>query len=248
MAPKNLKMASLQQLRNMLLVSHGLNIISDEELVLLLLANDEKRARKPSFPYEDYEPFNLEDMDDEQSKSDFRFEKDHIHLLTDMLELPDKLRCSSTIKVENVEGLCLLLKQMASPCQKSDLIECFGKPMSELRIISNKIIDYLYRTHKHRITKWNDYLLSPVHLEIYSEAISSKGASIVDNCFGFVDCPVRPNNRKIFKGEKPVYSLKYQNVILPNGMIAHTYGPIGNLTLTLTFLDLIKPKNALNCY
>lgn len=236
MASKKLKMAALREIRNMLLISHGLNIISDEELVLLLLENSEKRPRKSSFPYDDYEPFSLDDMDEEECKSDFRFEKDDIHYLADMLELPEKLRCSSRITVENVEGLCLVLKQMANPCQKDDLIQCFGKPMSELRIVTNKVIDYLYRVHKHRITKWNEYLLSPAHLEIYSDAISSKGASL-DNCFGFIDCPVKPNNRKIFNGEKPVYSLKYQNVVLPNGMIAHTYGPLGNLTLTLLFIS-----------
>ncbi|XP_031549958.1 uncharacterized protein LOC116287416 [Actinia tenebrosa] len=218
-------MSSLNEVRDMLLISHSLNIITDEELLLLMLENSGKRSRKSSFPYDDYEPFSLDDMDEDECKSDFRFEKDHIPWLAELLELPEKLSFSGSIKVENVEGLCLVLKQMTNPCQKNDLIQCFGRPITELRMITNKVIDYLYRAHKHRITKWNEEILSSDYLQQYSAAISSKGG-VLENCFGFVDCPVRQNNRKIFNEEKPVYSLKYQNVVLPNGMIAHTYGPI----------------------
>jgi hypothetical protein len=216
-------MSSPKQVRDMLLISYSLNIISDEEFLLLMAENS---SRKSSFPYDEYDRFSLDDMEESACKSEFRFEKSDIPLLAGALGLPEMFRCSQRTAVGNIEGLCLVLKQMTSPCRYSYLVPRFGRPISELRMITNKVIDYLYNVHGHRITEWNQQLLSPAHLQRYAEVISSKGGKL-DNCFGFVDCPVRPNHRKVFNGQKRVYSLKYQSVILPNGLIAHMFGPIG---------------------
>ena len=65
-------------------------------------------------------------------------------------------------------------------------------------------------------------------------SIAGKGAPL-KNCFGFVDGTVRPdcrpkrNQKTVFNGHKRVHSLKFQSVVLPNGMIANLYGPVGKL-------------------
>ena len=46
-------------------------------------------------------------------------------------------------------------------------------------------------THHHKITNWNNDILSSASLQIYADAISAKGAAS-DNCFGFIDGTVRP--------------------------------------------------------
>jgi len=58
-------------------------------------------------------------------------------------------------------------------------------------MITNEGIDYIYSTHHHRITNWNKDILSPAVLQMYANAICSKGAAI-DNCFGFTDGTGRP--------------------------------------------------------
>ena len=71
----------------------------------------------------------------------------------------------------------------------------------------------------------------PLELEKYSEVVFNKGAPL-SNCFGFVDGTVRPitrpgeNQRLLYNGHKRVHGLKFQSLVLPNGFIAHFYGPV----------------------
>ena len=76
-------------------------------------------------------------------------------------------------------------------------------------------------------------ILNPYQLEIYADAIHTKGAAL-NNCFGFVDGTVRAISRPIenqeitYNGHKRIHALKFQSVTLPNGLIANMYGPVGN--------------------
>lgn len=57
------------------------------------------------------------------------------------------------------------------PCRYSDLIPRLGRPVPELSMISNLVIDTIYQEHNHSITQWNDTLLNPPLLENYAHAI-----------------------------------------------------------------------------
>lgn len=137
------------------------------------------------------------------------------------------------------------------------MIPISGRPVPELCMINNTVIDWVYNHHRHRIMDWNPNVLSPIQLENYAEAVFNKGAAL-RNCFGFVDGTVRPisrpdeNQRVVYNGHKRVHGLKFQSVVIPNGLIAHLYGPVGELLLCLSdrsplfFLYLpYKNKNAL---
>ena len=52
--------------------SHNDGMIDDDEFVLLYGGNFSKN---PEFPYEEYEMFDLDAMDDTECKSEFRFRK-----------------------------------------------------------------------------------------------------------------------------------------------------------------------------
>ena len=100
-------------------------------------------------------------------------------------------------------------------------------------MISNLVMDTIYEEHHQRLTQWNNTLLNPPLLESYARAIDSKGSPL-PNCFGFIDGTVRPicrpeqNQRIVDNGHKRVHGLKYQSVVLPNGMIANMYDTVGN--------------------
>lgn len=53
----------------------------------------------------------------------------------------------------------------------------------------------------------------------------------LDNCFGFIDGTVRPicrpniNQRVMYNGHKRVHGIKFQSVVVPNGLIANLSGP-----------------------
>lgn len=81
-------------------------------------------------------------------------------------------------------------------------------------------------------------MLDPTPLQVYGNAAFAKGAAL-DNCFGFVDGTVRPicrpgeMQRTVYNGHKGVHGLKFQSVVLPNGLIANLFGPVGKYTICL---------------
>ena len=112
----------------------------------------------------------------------------------------------------------------------------FGRPVPVICMITNHVLDFIYNNHSQLITEWNNSLLSPNPLGVYANAVHEKGAAL-QNCFGFIDGTVRPiakpgvNQRILYNGHKSVHSLKFQSVVIPNGMIAHLYGLVGKFTI-----------------
>ena len=62
-------MASLRDTRNALLMSYDSKLIDDDEFLLLYDMNNSRN----DYPYWNYEKFNLDDMDDDETWSEFRF-------------------------------------------------------------------------------------------------------------------------------------------------------------------------------
>ena len=108
-------------------------------------------------------------------------------------------------------------------------------------MITNHVLDFIYSKHSQLITEWDNSLLSPNLLEVYANAVHEKVAALQNCCFGFIDGTVRPiakpgvNERIVYNGHKRVHSLKFQSVVIPNGMIAHLYGPVGKFTINHIF-------------
>ena len=247
------EMASLKTTRDALFIGHASGFITDAEFLLL---HQENSSDNLDFPYDNYPRFSLQDQSEADCKANFRLEKHHVGRLVDALQIPAIYKCDQGTICEGLEGLCILLKRFAFPCRFSDMIPIFGRPVPELCMINNTVIDWVYNHHRHRIMDWNPNVLSPIQLENYAEAVFNKGAAL-RNCFGFVDGTVRPisrpdeNQRVVYNGHKRVHGLKFQSVVIPNGLIAHLYGPVGELLLCLSdrsslfFLYLpYKNKNA----
>ena len=112
------------------------------------------------------------------------------------------------------------------------MIHRFARPVPVLSMVTNKVLNHLYQIRGHRLTQWNDTILHPQALEQYAEAIHDKGAPL-QNCFGFIDGTVRPisrprdNQRRVYNGHKCVHALQFQSVMIPDGLIAKMYGPVG---------------------
>ena len=222
-------MASFREIHN-LLESFDDDDISKDEFLLLY---DVDTSKNPDFPYDCYGAFDLSEMDDSECLAEFHFHKNDVPVLLDALQLPQSFKCHQGTTCDGVEALCITLRRFAYSCRYSDLIPRFGRPVPELSMISNLMIDTIYHEHNHRITQWNNTLLNPPLLESYARAIQLKGSPL-PNCFGFIDGTVRPicrpdeNQRVVNNGHKRVYGLKFHSIVLPNGMIANLYGPVGN--------------------
>ena len=222
-------MASFKDFRDLLVISYDSKLVSDEEFLLLY---EEFQSKNPDFEYERYPVFDLDNISAADCYAEFRFEKNDIPLLAEALQLPFQIRCEQRSMCDGVEGLCMLLKRIAYPCRYSDLIPRFGRPVSALSLITNQVIDKIFHNHSHRIVQWNNNILNPPALQNYALAISQKGAAL-NNCFGFIDGTVRPisrpgeHQRLVNNGHKRVHALKFQSLALPNGLIGHLFGPVG---------------------
>ena len=218
-----------KEIRELATLYFGLGYISATEFAVL---PDEYESCNPDFPHDEYMPFDLDDMDEIECLAEFRFEKQHIPLLADALRIPPYFIMEQRNRVTGIEGLCILLKRVAYPCRYSDMIHRFARPVPVLSMVTNKVLNHLYQIHGHRLRQWNDTILHPQALEQYAEAIHTKGAPL-QNCFGFIDGTVRPisrprdNQRRVYNGHKRVHALKFQSVIIPNGLIANMYEPVG---------------------
>ena len=222
-------MASFKEFRQTILLYYDVDLITDEDFIILY---ELFSSRNPDFAYDLYDRFDLDNMNDDECKAEFRVRKRDLPTLAQALRIPRSFQLSQRSVVDGMKGLCMLLKRLAYPCRYGDLIYHFGRPVPVFSMAKNHVLDYIYNTHNHLITQWNHTLLSPRALEVYAETIYGKGAAL-ENCFGFVDGTVRPIARPdehqhiMYNGHKRVHALKFQSLALPNGLIGNLYGPIG---------------------
>ena len=142
-------MASFKSARDLLLVGVQEGSLDEEEFSLLHDLNTSSNAQ---YPYKDYTNFNLQaKMNDVECKSEFTLEKRDITFLADVLGIPDTIKCDQGTACEVEEAFCILLKRFGYPCRYSDMISLFGRHVPELSMINNKIIDFIYDTHGHRL-------------------------------------------------------------------------------------------------
>lgn len=136
------------------------------------------------------------------------------------------------IVVDGIEALCIFLKRFAYPCRYADILPRFARPVPQLCMISNEIMNFIYQTAQHhRLRSFDQPWLSPANLQNYADIIHAKGAPL-NNCWGFIDGTVRPvsrpgkHQRTLYNGHKRVHAIKFQSVVAPNGLIANLYGPV----------------------
>ena len=157
--------------------------------------------------------------------------KDDIPILLNALRIPASLKRSQGTVCSGLEGLCLLLKRLAYPCRYFDLISTFGRQVTELCMMANTELDWVFNEHGFRLTSWNQPFVTPTCLQEYARAITRQGSPLT-NCFGFTDGTVRPicrsgeKQRIVYNGHESVQTLIIQSIALPNGLIANLYGPV----------------------
>ena len=222
-------MTSFTEARDFIVLSYEQGLISDEEFLVLY---DSYKPKNLDLPYNMYESFDLYEMEDDECVAEFRVRKRDIPLLGEVLQIPEVVICNQRSIADGTEALCMLLKRLAYPVRYSDMVPRFARPVPVLSMITNEVLDHVYRTHQHRICQWYPEVMNPLALQRYADAVANKGAPL-QNCFGFIDGTVRPiarpdtNQRIVYNGHKRVHAIKFQSVTLPNGIIGHLYGPTG---------------------
>ena len=215
----------LQEFREVLKEAYLLDLVDLEEFALMYQNN----LSRIVFPYWKFDRFDLDAWDDSECYTELRFRKNDLPALLACLRIPENIVCSQRTTCSGLEALCILLKRLAFPCRYTDMATRFGRNPTELCLIFNTILNFVYTTHHHHLSSWEQPFLSPENLALYSAAIHNHGAPL-ENCFGFIDGTVRRiarpkiNQRTMYNGHKRVHSMKFQSVVIPNGLIANLAG------------------------
>lgn len=171
---------------------------------------------------------NFEDLNDEECLLYFRFSKEDLLKLVELLRLPEHYKCSNRSVVTGLDGLLILLRRLTYPNRLCELCNEFGKSPTALSIIINTVLDDIYMRFCDILS---DLGADWINLQMFSEALCDKGCP-VRNCWGFVDgtcmAITRPGmgQRSFFSGHKRQHCLKFQGVMTPCGIICHMFGPI----------------------
>ena len=110
-------MPNFRDIRNVLLVAMDDGYLSDDEFGVMF---DAYKSRN-YYTHWKYEPFDLNKYDDAATWSLFRFFKNDIRRLKDVLRLPDTIITYNRMRVDGIEALCIFLKRIAYPCRYVDL-------------------------------------------------------------------------------------------------------------------------------
>ena len=220
--------ANYDEVEDLILAYNDADVIDVDEALLL---HDIQDRRNPHFPYWTYEKFDLGLLQEDECKAEFRLLKNDVLALHRALRFPEQLKCYNGVVVDSVEALCVCLRRLAFPCRYGDLVPRFARPVPQLSMITNMVIDDIYERYGNLLLSLDQPWLSRGNLKSFADAIHAKGAALT-NCWGFVDGTVRPicrpsrNQRIVYNGHKRVHALKFQSVVAPNGLIANLYGPI----------------------
>ena len=112
-----------------------------------------------------------------------------------------------------------------------DLWQMFGQHPSEISLIFNATLQMVYQNKIHLEYVNNVYWMQVDYLYSYAHTVSDKGTAL-DACIGFMDGSTKPiarlteNLSVTFSGHKRVHCLRFQSLLLPNGLIGHMSSPL----------------------
>lgn len=180
----------------------------------------------------------------------FRFQKEDILKLKDLLEIPDEVQVTPLLSVHGLEALCIFLCRMSYPNRLKDLESFFGRSYSSISSIFNHMMNYFYEKFKH-LVHWDSGRLTTAKLQEYAAAIHAKGLPL-DNVIGFIDgtfretCRPSKNQKVAYSGHKRSHGLKYQSIQAPDVIILNMFGPVAGRNHDCYILSESKILNVLD--
>jgi hypothetical protein len=133
-------------------------------------------------------------------------------------------------RAEGLEALGLLCARLCSPEDQFSLSTKYARPQSAISEITNETAAYINTTWGH-ILDWDVHgLVSPDALCTYATALHAFGTPM-RSVVGFLDCTIQKtchphtNQELLYMGYKKCHGMKFQGVVVPNGLIAHLAGP-----------------------
>ena len=109
-------MASFKEFRQTLLLYYDADLITDEDFIILY---ELFSSRNPDFAYDSYDRFDLDNMNYDECKAEFRVRKRDLPTMAQALRIPRSFQLSQRSVVDVMEGLCMLMKRLAVDMETS---------------------------------------------------------------------------------------------------------------------------------
>ena len=196
-------------------------------------------------------PFDLDSKQGAWCMDELRLLSGNIRMLRKYLGIPIEFRTKNRDTCSGVDALCMLLFRLARPRRYRDLRETFGGSGHRIGRISNALSIYLYERFHRKLDSLDRERLTDAYLVRMARAQYEKNG-VMQNIVGFIDATVRPCCRfclsvflskftcflallshrrplyfqqEIYNGKDCVHALKFQTVVMADGIIAHVSGP-----------------------
>ncbi|KAI3998292.1 hypothetical protein K523DRAFT_376698 [Schizophyllum commune Tattone D] len=150
--------------------------------------------------------------------------------LREALDIPEEFKTTGRYVFSGLEALCLLLARFRSAGDMYELSMKYARSQASISECINELVIWLDERWEHILYFDYEHLLRPSALAEYAAAIHEKGAPPA-SVFAFIDCTIRQiarptwHQQQAYNGHKKYHALKYQALMLPNGIIGHLYGP-----------------------
>ena len=136
-----------------------------------------EQVKQPRFSVLELWKIWIDELTKAECNAEFRFYKNDIYKLADAVQLADEFVTYNGLIVESIPALCIYLKRFSYPCRYSDMVSHFARPVPEICIVTNHIIDWIYNRWNYLLTTYNHSPLSPANLMLYADAIHQSGAA-----------------------------------------------------------------------
>ena len=195
-----------------------------------LLTRYRKRWNKGRVP----RPFRFQKLSSRDCLKFFRFSKDDILRIMDLLHFPPRFKLWNRMSVLSEDIFCLVLRRLSYPCRLIDLQHMFPRHRTVLSNMFNVGIDFVHARMKSHLTTLNQPFLSAERLEIYANNVAETTDDLTEpmKIWAFIDgttrriCRPSKDHRIVYNGKDRYHALKFEAVTALDGIIIHLAGPI----------------------
>lgn len=202
--------------------------IGNRCLLAVLLEMAEKRLYAHDFTK--WPRLQFYNLTDHEIRLWFRFEKNDFPRLIHALGLPAVIITPRRkYRYDAQTALCVLLWRLSYMNKWDHAVPVFGRCISSMSEITQYLLIHIAQRFQH-LLRLPAYYTRPANLRYFADVIYGKGGAL-SNCIGFIDGTIRRICRPLYmqqacyNGFKKYHALKWQNVVAPDGMIIHQYGP-----------------------
>jgi hypothetical protein len=142
----------------------------------------------------------------------------------------ERVKCNNRYHIPYEVGMIILLYRFSYPRRlRPEMERQFGLRKSKISAILQTFCNTLYNF---ALPYLNNPAIFHDRMEYYAERVANKCGHLVVNIWGLVDGSLketcRPSyfQRLLYSGHKRSHGVKFQSVVVPDGLFAHLFGPI----------------------